>query len=568
MNEYQKAALEARGKVSKLTLDQEKQLLKLYEDSAQSLIQKASKAKDKSLTKRWLLDYSKEINRVKSELSYKIEGMTVSAIDTAAKIGVDTQRGVLKSILASANIDVGDHFTSMFSQVQKQAIKDIISGGLYKDNKTLSKRVWGASESFKNDIQYIVNRGIIEKKSARDLAKGLEKYVIDPTSRGPGWAKKYPKLKMKRASYSAQRLSRTAINHSYQTSTIKSSSMNPYVEGILWQSALIHGRTCEICRERHGMIFDVNNVPLDHPNGLCTMLPHIPKDSEDIAAELNKWLNGESNQVLDNWYDKHGKHFGFSERVHKPRKNDIIRKKDRYKTTKEAYKKVSYRSIDKEYSALIDDRFLDLQNKYPINEGNIEIKALSKNKVFGYSKGQIIDKKGTLYYVDEIVISNKTMKDASISNRLHERNYISRGSKLRNGLSTIDHEYAHAIDNYYIYKTDSYAAKTIDMYREGVLFRGTLEHLQEANKFNKHMYSSKNSMSYEIYNRMKSELNINNIEMNKLISKELGSYAASSKSEFLAEGFANIRYLGENDKTEFIKLFESTFNTIFDEVIR
>ena len=45
------------------------------------------------------------------------------------------------------------------------------------------------------------------------------------------------------------RLARTSINHSYQTASIQSSSMNPFVEGIEWWSARIHGRTCELCME-------------------------------------------------------------------------------------------------------------------------------------------------------------------------------------------------------------------------------------------------------------------------------------------------------------------------------
>lgn len=62
--------------------------------------------------------------------------------------------------------------------------------------------------------------------------------------------------------------------------------MNPFVEGIEWQSALIHDRTCSLCEEMHGQIFPKDDVPLDHPNGLCSMLPVIEKSLEEAAEEL------------------------------------------------------------------------------------------------------------------------------------------------------------------------------------------------------------------------------------------------------------------------------------------
>lgn len=41
------------------------------------------------------------------------------------------------------------------------------------------------------------------------------------------------------------------------------------------------------------------------------MLPYIPNNLEDVAAELEKWLDGNDNFNLDAWYNEHGEYFAF-----------------------------------------------------------------------------------------------------------------------------------------------------------------------------------------------------------------------------------------------------------------
>ncbi len=311
MNAYEKAAKETRKKVSKLTLEQMKDLDNLYEDVIENLARRAKRSGNKTLTNRWVLDYNKQIKQSKKELRAEINKQVKYSIKEGTKLGIEGQEQMMRKIFAKAGIDLGEHFTSMFSKVNDSVIKDIISGNLYKDNKTLSSRIWNYGNDFEKDIQYTINQAILEKKSAIDLASDLEKYVKDPAKRESDWRKCYPRLRNKKVDYNAMRLARTSINHSYQTSTIQSSGMNPFVEGIEWWSALIHGRTCELCEERHGQIFPKDNVPLDHANGLCTMIPYIPKSLDEVATELRGWLDGNNNNMLDEWYKEYGEYFAF-----------------------------------------------------------------------------------------------------------------------------------------------------------------------------------------------------------------------------------------------------------------
>ena len=72
---------------------------------------------------------------------------------------------------------------------------------------------------------------------------------------------------------------------------------------------VLDGRTCELCMERDNQIFKINEVPLDHPNGLCTTVPEIPMSLEEIGTELRAWVDGEKNIKLDKWFKDYGEDF-------------------------------------------------------------------------------------------------------------------------------------------------------------------------------------------------------------------------------------------------------------------
>lgn len=262
---YEKVTRDIRKQVSKLTLEQQKHLIELYDDAIKELAKTAKKSHAKSLSNRWAKDYRKELMRVRRELREEIRKQVESSIIKSADLGSQGQQIIMKEMFNLADIELKGSFTSMFSKVNDSVVKDIITGKLYKDNKTLSNRIWSHSKEFERDIQYVINQAMLQKKSAIDLAKDLEEFVKTPAKRSFELGKVYPGMKNKKIEYNSFRLARTSINHSYQNSTIQSSMINPYVEGIEWESALAHGRTCELCRERHGRVYKENEVPLDHP---------------------------------------------------------------------------------------------------------------------------------------------------------------------------------------------------------------------------------------------------------------------------------------------------------------
>lgn len=302
MNWYEKIARQIRTKKAKLTNEQLKQVHKIYADTLNSIAEDLTKSTSGTLRERWLEDYKKELQVYLKQLKKDLYKLSEEGILKGAQLGIDMNGKITDEVFKTAGIDLGNHFKTMFSTIQDNVVKDIISGNLYKDNKTLSKRIWNFTRENGKDIQSIIAEGIAQKKSAIELANDLKEYVKPTSKRSTDWGSAYPNLRSKEIDYNAMRLARTSINHAYQNASIQGSQDNPFVEGILWQSALQH-RTCQLCLDRHGKIFPKDDVPLDHPNGLCTMIPYIPRDLREIGKEIGAWARGEEeNETLDNWY--------------------------------------------------------------------------------------------------------------------------------------------------------------------------------------------------------------------------------------------------------------------------
>ena len=294
MNKYEQLVKEGRKQVTKVTVGQLKEINKLYEDTIMGLSKTAAFG-DKAITKRWAISYMNEVEKARKKLVVEIAKSSVNNIRKTSQVGVDIQKAILKDMFKLGGKTPGKIFDSMFSQVNDNVIKNIIGGGLYKDNKTLSSRIWNYGSELEKDLQYMVNQALLEKKSAKDMANGLKEFVKLPPNRSKEWAEANPRLMNKYASSRALTMARTTINHAYQTATIQASMHNPFVEAIEWSTSNAHN-TCEWCEEQENTdqfglgvgIFPKDEVNLDHPNGACVMLPYIIMSSSQIADAVTK----------------------------------------------------------------------------------------------------------------------------------------------------------------------------------------------------------------------------------------------------------------------------------------
>ena len=305
--DYLRLCEEAQKKKLKLAKKQEQQIKQIYNDMYKNLSKKLNKVNPNSLTERYLEELQKELAKEIKNLNKKVEKVIKNNIEKSSELANNVQLDFFMSINDKYNLDLGPTFSSMFSNIPKAAMNEILFGTAYKDRKGLSERIWQYTKKFDKDIDYIIAEGIANKKSTYEIAKDLEKYVNPKASKPWDWGKVYPNSS-KKIDYNAQRLARTAVNHAFQQAQKRSCEKNPYVTGIKWLTSNSH-RTCELCNNRNGTIYKVNEVPLDHPNGLCTTVPEIPMSLEEIGTELRVWIDGESNSKLDKWFEEYGEDF-------------------------------------------------------------------------------------------------------------------------------------------------------------------------------------------------------------------------------------------------------------------
>lgn len=277
-----------------LTLKQQKQIEQIYKGVAKDIDQRVKKIPNVSsapLQKYYLENLKKqvldELNKASSGLQDMIEGNMKSVAES-----------VIDSTLDFAQ-KVGLSVEGLYSHVPDDVVKAVATGQLYDGDWTLSKAIWKDHMKTQYNVNTVVAKGIAENKSAYDIAKDLEKYVDPSAAKDWDWSKVYPGVG-KKIDYNAQRLARTMVSHAYQQAFVRSTIKNPFVEMYRWDASN-SARVCPICADRDGQLFSKNDLPLDHPNGMCTFEAVIPDSMEDIADRVADWAYGADDPELDGW---------------------------------------------------------------------------------------------------------------------------------------------------------------------------------------------------------------------------------------------------------------------------
>ena len=266
-------------------------------------VTKRNKARIRSLYRAAAKDIQKELDRLNSLPNLNVSGQMrtgyLRALQRRINLALDNVDKNLGKIITDGMVyvaegtvkdaqkflgTVGMKITGAFSRVPQDVVAKVASGQVYESGWTLNKAIWGNSKKIHDDINKIIAQGIAQQKSAYDIGKDLEKYVTPGKAKPWDWGKVYPGTN-KVIDYNAQRLSRTLVTHAYQQSLIDVSKNNPYLIGLKWEASNSE-RTCELCHERDGQIYPIDDVPLDHPNGMCTQIAVFRKDFDSIAKEL------------------------------------------------------------------------------------------------------------------------------------------------------------------------------------------------------------------------------------------------------------------------------------------
>lgn len=286
MSKHLKLWDKAHKKRDNIAKVQERRIVALYQTMLNDYKAKLDKYSEDNMTRSELLELQRELEALNLELSKEVVTLIRQGIDKVVLLASSTTVEMLLSEYKGDKELIKSILDNLFNSGNKNASKAILNGTIYKDGKELSERIWMHNKIFNNDVKLIISKGIATKKSSYEIAKDIEKYV-NPKVR-KSWYWKGRATKNEKIEYNSQRAARTAVNHAWQEVVKENCRRNPYTTYIEWRSALAHGRTCEQCRSRDGQRYLVDQLPYDHPMGLCAMVPVLDKSLEEIAIELKE----------------------------------------------------------------------------------------------------------------------------------------------------------------------------------------------------------------------------------------------------------------------------------------
>lgn len=275
---------------------QKKEIAALYEKWADEIGEKAKYYSHKStassvVSERQMKELQKMLRTTSQEVSNEVYNKIKSNMYTISDAVVADNIKWLESFGFSK-----DGLNAAFNYVPDQVVRNLITGQIYDTGWSLSARIWGDNEQTLKDAYQIMAKGLAENKPVYEIAKELETYVRPSAklSWNPVLAMKntktgeieYKRIYKKQVDYNAQRLARTLAQHSYQQSFIATTQKNPFVTEYIWHSN--GSRVCELCAARDGVHFKKNELPMDHPNGMCTMEPAIV---DNMVDQLADWFN-------------------------------------------------------------------------------------------------------------------------------------------------------------------------------------------------------------------------------------------------------------------------------------
>lgn len=266
---------------------QKKEIAALYESWADEIGERANYYSHKStasapLSERYYRELQKQLRATSQEVSNEVYSKIKKNMYTVADAVVTDNVKWLESFGFKK-----DGLNAAFSYVPDEIVRNLITGQIYDSGWSLSSRIWSDNEQTLKDIYQVMAKGLAENKPIYEIAKDLESYVR-PSARLP-WnlrAADGVKIYKKQIDYNAQRLARTLVQHGYQQSFVATTQKNPFITEYVWRSN--GSRVCKLCAARDGAHFKKTELPLDHPNGMCTMEPVV---ADDMVDQLADWFN-------------------------------------------------------------------------------------------------------------------------------------------------------------------------------------------------------------------------------------------------------------------------------------
>lgn len=371
----------------KLTNAERKSISKMYEQWAKDIEKewgsKITNSAPAAEKKMQMLKLRSALRREAKYIAGQVERQIKESIYIMSNDVVDAMYANLADLGVNSKL-----LRASFASIPTNIVENLASGAIYggQSNWNLSKAIWGDSSQTLSQMYKIVAGGMAQNKSIYEIANELSKYV------NPNAAKQWNlktkdgvRIYPKKVDYAAQRLARTLSQHAYQQTIVQTTLKNPMVLGIRWRAN--GSRVCEVCKARDGQVFPKDQLPLDHPNGMCVMEPIYLADSDDMIA---KWVNSPAGTYpsMDEWARELGYEFD-GNNPSTPIAN-IMRNEDNKSVAKQSYKNdqpfdsrvwTDYEET-KEFDNMLKE-FRDKQNEYQGSK-KVFMETVDKYTMEGY----------------------------------------------------------------------------------------------------------------------------------------------------------------------------------------
>lgn len=294
----------AQGKRVELVNYQKQQIKKIYREVSDEVnkdLKNLEKRQNISIIDRvYLHKLQSEIGGYLTQADMKVESTIKNNMGFMVDYVSDNNVSYLSGLgfLNTAQITSSPQF-------KQNVVERIISGKIYDGKWSLSKAIWGDNQSKISEINSIVAKGILKNKSAYDIAKDLQRYVNPLARKDYSWSNVYPGSR-KVIDYNAQRLARTMVSHAYQQAFVELTKNNPFIEAYQWITSG-GDRVCPLCIERaeedrYGLgpgVFPKDELPIDHPNGMCTFDVVVTMSDDEIKECIADWYLGEGDEDMN-----------------------------------------------------------------------------------------------------------------------------------------------------------------------------------------------------------------------------------------------------------------------------
>lgn len=287
-----------------ITKRQEREIRKFYNQVAREI-----REMEKSLPDT---PYNETQRRHLVEMYYQLRSASIqltTEINTSVNNNVEWMGKTVQRVNVRWLESVGltpESLNRKFSQSTDNAIRSILTGNLYgTGNLNLSSKIWNITDSNLTDMNTIIAKGLAEGRSLNSIAKDLERYINPDmknewriiTIKNPDGTTSVYRIRNNQPDYKARRLARTSIQHAYQQTMIALTKDNPFVKGYVWHADGRH--PCELCESRDNEFFTADEVPLDHPNGQCSIEPSLDYGLIDKSIEDGRLTWEAYDEMLD-----------------------------------------------------------------------------------------------------------------------------------------------------------------------------------------------------------------------------------------------------------------------------